>query len=676
MENINVTVNESTEEVNITVSEGGGGGAGSHTHSNMSVLNATEEPYTTIEKNKLAGISGTNTGDQDLTPYATTSSVNTDLANKVDKVSGRGLSEQNFSTVDKAKLDSLSNYAGFRGAQSSLANIISAYPTGTIGDWAIITNTSGNAYFAIWDTDIPGWVEAGQSPTIPGTNLNYTVLGNTLTITSDTGTDVTIPLATSSDSGLMSKEDKSKIDSMTAVFTSLLKTAYDGVVIALNALLATGQRLITNNEINKISFYVTPEEYGAVGDGSTNDAVAFQSAINSGLPIFLGKKNYRISTTLTTGSNMCLIGSGKGTILSTTSNIAIISITGDYNTIRDIQFLGNNTGTSQNGISCIGAVALTTYRLANLINGCWFTNLSGNGIVGQYMIGSASGSNHEGSMMVSDCTVDNCNFGINFGLRAEYCCINNCNVFNSTTGVSITGGNNSIIGGQITGCTTGLQLLPGANGAHCVASSVKINHNTTNIACSQGLIYTFSGCQIYAGHLVFTGTGKNKFVGCDFGYSGGNLTITNSPVFFTDCDFSDLPGTFTLTGAQPYFSNCYTGTSMLVHPNRTFPPSATYAANGTLLVPMGCSIQSITILNTTANAITGGLRIGTTSGASDVVASIAVPANGIIEVNNADILKKIFSNTANQTLHIQAVTAWNSASIRFNIRLQQNVFIP
>jgi hypothetical protein len=138
--------------------------------------------------------------------------MTSDLLDKVDKVTGYGLSQQNFSSADKSKLDSLSNYTGFRGVKSSLALVISSYPTGTAGDWAIISNPTGNAYFAIWDTDIPGWVDAGQSPTIPGTNLAYTIVGNVLTITSDTGNDVVIPLATSTAAGLLSKEDKSKLD--------------------------------------------------------------------------------------------------------------------------------------------------------------------------------------------------------------------------------------------------------------------------------------------------------------------------------------------------------------------------------------------------------------------------------------------------------------------------------
>uniref|UniRef100_UPI00404866BE tail fiber domain-containing protein n=1 Tax=Algoriphagus sp. TaxID=1872435 RepID=UPI00404866BE len=69
--------------------------------------------YTTAEKTKLAAITGTNTGDQDLSSYATTtqlatkanaSDVTTSLATKVDKVTGKGLSTNDYSTAERDKL--------------------------------------------------------------------------------------------------------------------------------------------------------------------------------------------------------------------------------------------------------------------------------------------------------------------------------------------------------------------------------------------------------------------------------------------------------------------------------------------------------------------------------------------------------------------------------------------
>lgn len=73
--------------------------------------------FTTAEKTKLAAITGTNTGDQDLSALAVAADVNSalalkanaadvtaSLATKVDKVTGKVLSTNDYTTVEKTKL--------------------------------------------------------------------------------------------------------------------------------------------------------------------------------------------------------------------------------------------------------------------------------------------------------------------------------------------------------------------------------------------------------------------------------------------------------------------------------------------------------------------------------------------------------------------------------------------
>lgn len=57
-------------------------------------------------------------------------------------------------------------------------------------------------------------------PPVTGeTNLNYIASATTGTVTSDTGTDATLPLVTSTESGLQSPEDKVKLDNITGTNT-------------------------------------------------------------------------------------------------------------------------------------------------------------------------------------------------------------------------------------------------------------------------------------------------------------------------------------------------------------------------------------------------------------------------------------------------------------------------
>ena len=95
--------------------------------------------YTTVEKTKLAAITGTNTGDQDLSSFATTtqlatkanaSDVTTSLATKVDKVTGKELSTNDYTTAEKTKLAAITgtntgdqvNITGNAGTATKLQN--------------------------------------------------------------------------------------------------------------------------------------------------------------------------------------------------------------------------------------------------------------------------------------------------------------------------------------------------------------------------------------------------------------------------------------------------------------------------------------------------------------------------------------------------------------------------
>jgi len=55
----------------------------------------------------LDSVSGKNTGDQDISGLATTSSVTTALGNKVDKIAGKGLSANDYTNAEKTKLTAI-----------------------------------------------------------------------------------------------------------------------------------------------------------------------------------------------------------------------------------------------------------------------------------------------------------------------------------------------------------------------------------------------------------------------------------------------------------------------------------------------------------------------------------------------------------------------------------------
>lgn len=98
--------------------------------------------------------------------------------------------------------------------------------------------------------------------------------------------------------------------------------------------------------------YVTPEMFGAVGDGITNDATAIQAAIDTGLPVYFSKKSYKINSTITITKPIILIGSTSQRLETGRCNLDFSSVTGNAIvigvqgvTIEDLNFLGDRTNT-------------------------------------------------------------------------------------------------------------------------------------------------------------------------------------------------------------------------------------------------------------------------------------------------------------------------------------------
>lgn len=89
----------------------------------------------------------------------------------------------------------------------------------------------------------------------------------------------------------------------------------------------------------------------------------------------------------------------------------------------------------------------------------------------------------------------------------------------------------------------------------------------------------------------------------------------------------------------------------------------------TFEVRAGFYIKDIIINNTTANAVTGGLKFGTTLGGTEVISAVAVGSSAFLVVADASYTKRVFSTTANTTVYVDAVTGWNSASLDITLVL-------
>ena len=94
--------------------------------------------------------------------------------------------------------------------------------------------------------------------------------------------------------------------------------------------------------------------------------------------------------------------------------------------------------------------------------------------------------------------------------------------------------------------------------------------------------------------------------------------------------------------------------------------------NITASITAGYVIDDVFIQETAGHAVTGGIRIGTTSGAADIATAIAVGANSFTRtLPGALNTSGPFSATDARTIFIQAVSAWNSASVNIVIVMRK-----
>lgn len=90
-----------------------------------------------------------------------------------------------------------------------------------------------------------------------------------------------------------------------------------------------------------------------------------------------------------------------------------------------------------------------------------------------------------------------------------------------------------------------------------------------------------------------------------------------------------------------------------------------------IVLKAGSSLRRVYLHNRTANAVTGGVRIGTAAGGAQALAATAVAANALVDV---PVAAPLLSKT-DQTLFVEAVTAWNNAQVDIVIEYLQVPFV-
>jgi hypothetical protein len=427
--------------------------------------------YTSTEQTKLAAITGTNsgdetaagiktklgvttlsgsnTGDQDLSSYATSSA----LGNKVDKVTGKDLSTNDYTTTEKTKLAAITGsntgdqttITGNAGSATNLAaGVAGAVPYQTAANTTGFTAAGSNGQVLTVAGGVPTWAAAASSG-VPYTGASsavdlgaYDLTVNGVKIGKGLGnvaSNTAVGNSALSANTTGSNNTSMGIQSMTTNTTGSYNSAYGPSSLARNT---TGSQNIAIGR-SALGFNTT---------GSRNTAVGDISASNKFGNISTGDRNSAFGIEALaqneSGSNNTALGASADVSVGNLTNATALGYGALVTASNTIQ-LGNTniTNTKTSGTITAGTV---TYPNAHNSTAGQVLTTDAAGVASWATVSGGvpyTGANQAVDLGAYDLTVNGVKVGKGLGNVAT-----NTAVGNSALSSNTTGGNNTSMGYQ------------------------------------------------------------------------------------------------------------------------------------------------------------------------------------------------------------------------------------
>lgn len=315
----------------------------------------------------------------------------------------------------------------------------------------------------------------------------------------------------------------------------------------------------------------TLEQFGAVGDGTTDDSAAFAAAIaaiNAGTysQLLIGPKTYYVPTGSAplgpdnshilgnlTAQGASIVGQGRKSLLYNDEVGTILWVHAEDITLSNFSGLGTGLSDQHFILDGIEGQAFTVHPSVKYfgLNAEDFDRAYG-------FAGVYSTTPPYYHPILIGCTALNCNMGFRFVERAEYATLIGCETYGCAWGLYVGAGNINFVGGEIGFGAYGVYLATGANDGHGVVTGTQINHNARPVF-SEDLTtgFTFFGVHIFDGHidlsalvtstvqfvggqidpLDITSSSKHAFINCTWP-SGNANTIIGNPTIIGARDFN------------------------------------------------------------------------------------------------------------------------------------------
>lgn len=251
--------------------------------------------YTNTDKDKVANVPD---------------DTNAELANKVDKSGTKQLSDENYTSAEKSKLAGLANY--YKGTYASIEALETAHPTGQPG-WEAIVDIGGSiARKYIWDDSDSVWVQAGD-----GGAGSFSELGGAPADNAALAAALNAKVDKVTGKGLSTNDydttAKGKVDNLPAdTNAALTAKANDADVVKLTGAqsIAGAKEFTTGLKAFRESKEVTSTSYIFV----IGDRGMFIEANNAAAQTFTIPPNADVAFAIDTEIEICRIGAGEVSI--------------------------------------------------------------------------------------------------------------------------------------------------------------------------------------------------------------------------------------------------------------------------------------------------------------------------------------------------------------------------
>ena len=114
----------------------------------------------------------------------------------------------------------------------------------------------------------------------------------------------------------------------------------------------SGTGAVTRTSSDKFADMASVKDYGAAGDGLTDDTNAILNALGASNAVFLPEGEYLVSAAITLTARQSLYGAGQSSILkANATDFNVIEVTEDYARIADLRIEGGDIGIKLYGVT-------------------------------------------------------------------------------------------------------------------------------------------------------------------------------------------------------------------------------------------------------------------------------------------------------------------------------------